>query len=194
MAELEGHPDPALFRQALKNFEEVIVELTNLDARMAELEALHLKNIGKQDPAFVKSLEKIVKGSPAFERAGMTGLRYSGAAGAGATKPKVTPTDLTSIMSAQREDIAVLIAQLQETVDALRGAIPAAEKGEFAALMLSGRSGFADRILQSVNLLGVFTRFYTRSCLTTIDATMQSYPSGLKWLKDSYGKPKRTAP
>lgn len=187
MAELDGHPNPALFRQALRMFEDVLIESKNVDTRLSELEALHKKNIGGQDATFAKSLEKIIK-TTTFERAGLTGLRYSGAGGAPATKPSVVPVDLTTIMAAQREDLGVFTKQLEETIDALRGAIPAAEKGEFAALMLSGRSGFADRILQSVNLLGVFSRFYTRSCLTTIDATMQSYPSGLRWLKDSYGK------
>ena len=188
MAELDGHPNPALFRQALRAFEDVLLEAKNVDARLSELEAFHKKNIDRQDPAFAKSLEKIVRATTSFERTGLTGLRYSGSGGAPAAKPSIVPLDLTTIMEAQREDLGIFTKQLEETIESLRGAIPAAERGEFAALMLSGRSGFADRILQSVNLLGVFSRFYTRSCLTTIDATMQSYPSGLRWLKDSYGK------
>lgn len=185
MAELDGAPEPALFKQALRKFEEALLELRNVDARLAELEAIDASNDKKRDPAFEKSLVAILKGIGPFERAGAVGLRYSNAGGVAKKPPAVTPTNLATILGSQREDLRVLIDQLQDTIDALRGAIPTAEKGEFAALMLSGRSGFADKILQSVNLIGAFTRYYTKSCLTTIDATMQSYPSSLKWLKDS---------
>jgi hypothetical protein len=49
-------------------------------------------------------------------------------------------------------------------------------------MMLSGRQGFADKIQQSVQLLGVFNRFYTTGCMASIAATMQVYPKGLQWL------------
>jgi hypothetical protein len=73
---------------------------------------------------------------------------------------------------------------MDETIEAFRSVLPYAEKGEFAAMMLSGRHGFADKIQQSVDLMGIYGRYYTSTCMATIAATMQAYPAGLEWLKD----------
>lgn len=110
---------------------------------------------------------------------GSHGLRYSNVP---SPRERRRIRNLLEIMEAQRSDLGVLREQLKDTIEAFRAVLPLADKHEFSALMLSGRLGFANKILQQVNLINVFSKFYTRTCLTTIDATMQTYPAGLEWV------------
>jgi hypothetical protein len=43
----------------------------------------------------------------------------------------------------------------------------------------------ADKVQQSVLFIGVYNQFYVVKCMSTMDATMQVYPSGLQWLKQA---------
>lgn len=157
--------------------------MDTLDTKLQELMAIHAA--GKQVPEFDAAVVKILKEQPAIERVSLHGKRYSTISG-GKPEPLASPgRDLAEVMKNQRQDLAVVRKQLKETIEAFRAVLPVADKGEFAALMLSGRAGFADRIQESVDMLGVFQQSYIRACMTTIAATMQIYPAGLKWLKDS---------
>lgn len=182
MAELDEKPEPELFRQAFKRFEDSLAAMDDLDKKMGELIAIHKQ--GKSLKAYDLALARILKEMGPVERVGMKGLRYSNVPNESKTRGKKLTT-LLDIMEVQREDLAILREQLRVTIEAFRAVIPLADKNEFSAMMLSGRLGFADKILQQVNLITVYSKFYTRTCLTSIDATMQVYPAGLQWLKDS---------
>lgn len=82
-------------------------------------------------------------------------------------------------------DLGILKRQLDEMIDAFTTTLPLADRGEFASALLSGGFGFADKVQQSVCLLGVYNQFYIGRCMNTIDATMQVYPVGLQWLKQA---------
>jgi hypothetical protein len=183
MAEFDGKPDAEKFKQALKHFEECSALMVQLDTRFGELIAIHRK--GKLSANFAKSLERILKESDFQERPSLEKLRYSNVAKDAQPKTQPKLRDLLDIMESQRSALHLVKQQLDDMVGAMRNVIPLAEKGEFAAMMLSGRHGFSDKVQQSVNLIGVYSQFYTRPCMATIDATMQSYPSGLEWLKQS---------
>ena len=184
LAELKGHPDPTKFRDALGKFEKAAKIMAELEQQMTALEKVHEGS--KLDPAFEKALSKILAEHPGLERVTRHQRRYSNIAGKGApgagNKPTAFGDDLGAIMRAHREDLSVLRKQLDETITDFRSVMAVAEKGEFSALMLSGRAGFADKIQESVDLTETFAHFYTRSCMTTIAATMHAYPSSLRWL------------
>jgi hypothetical protein len=178
LAELEGKPRPELFKSALAEFQQTSTEMGRLDQLMGELIAIDRK--GKLDPSFAGALGKILKDARGFERPSLQGRRYSNVARDTAGPNMARPRNLAEIMTMQREDLQAIRRQM----DAFRSVLPLAERNEFAALILSGRQGFSDKIQQSVDLITAFGRFYTQSCMTTIDATMQAYPAGLRWLKD----------
>lgn len=183
MAELRGEPQPELFRAALLKFEEALEWAKVLDRQMGELTAVHEGH--EVDPVFMRSLGKILAEHPPLERVTLRDVRYANVARMRQEAPPPPPLgkDLMVVIADQRHDLGLVTQQLQETVAAFRDVLPMAEKGQFAALMLSGRAGFADRIQQAVDLVETFAQFYSRSCMTTIAATMQVYPAGLEWLK-----------
>lgn len=183
MAELEGKPNPDHFRAAFKRFEESLEAMELLDKKMSELIDIHRR--GKSLRVYDLALARILSQMGSVERVSLTGLRYSNVP---SPRQGRRIRNLLEIMEAQRSDLAILRDQLKDTIEAFRAVLPLADKHEFSALMLSGRLGFANKILQQVNLINVFSKFYTRSCLTTIDATMQTYPAGLEWIKDSLPK------
>ena len=186
MAELRGQPKPAMFREALEQFQSSARGMATLDKEIAALQEVHQR--GKEDPTFVESLARILRDAPALERVSLSGRRYSNVAKQAAELPRAKPASLADIMQQQREDLAIVRKQMEETIVAFKAVLPLAERGEFAALILSGRQGFSDKIQQSVDLIGTFGRSYTRGCSATIDATMQIYPKGLGWLRDSQRK------
>jgi hypothetical protein len=183
MAEFDGKPDAEKFKQALKHFEQCSELMTELDKKFGELIAIHGQ--GKLDKNFEKSLARILKQSDFEEQPSLEKLRYSNVAKEAAGKKPPKLRNLADIMQAQQASLQLVKRQLDETIGALRNVLPLAEKGEFSAMMLSGRHGFSDKVQQSVHLIGAYSQFYVRPCMATIDATMQSYPSGLEWLKRS---------
>ena len=183
MAELDGKPKPELFAQALSKFEESSAAMDDLNVKLGDLIALYKKS--KESPDFEHALAKILAEWKPPQRVTLHGVRFANIGGRYSREKQRTPRTLLELMEHQRSDLGMLRAQMKETIEAFRSVIPLAEKHEFAAMMLSGREGFADKIQQSVDLVGLFDRYYTSGCMTTIAATMQVYPSGLEWIKDS---------
>ena len=189
LAELKGSPQPGLFKEALRLFEQTATEMARLEKAYGELLALHQQ--AALDPAFETAVARILKDAGPFERPGLEGSRYSMVARGTPERPPSGSgfRTLIEIVAAQQADLGLVRRQMEETIKAFRDVIPLAEKGQFAPLILSGRWAFADKILQSINLIQVYSRFFTRSCLVTIDATMQIYPAGLAWLKELPAEP-----
>lgn len=183
MAELRGEPQPELFKAALHKFEEALEWTALLDRQLGELVAIHQGH--EVEPAFAKSLTRILAEHPPIPRVSLEQVRFANIAQARKSAPEPPPIgkDLMEIVHAQRADLEIVAKQLEETIAAFRDALPRAEKRHFAAFMLSGRAGFADKIQQSVDLTETFARGYSLACMTTIAATMQIYPAGLEWLE-----------
>jgi hypothetical protein len=180
LAELEGKPNPKLFRQALEKFETCLADMDALDQKMAELARIDAS--AKYNRAYQVALGKILRDSAGFERISLSGVRYANIAGR--ARPAMgKPRTGAEILAIQRKDLGLMRKQLRDTVSAFKTMLPLADKGQFSALILSGRHGFSDKIQQSVDLIGTYTKSYTRGCMTTIDATMQAFPAGLKWLR-----------
>ncbi len=154
--------------------------MEQLEKKLDELIGIHTR--GTLDRGFEQALGRILQSGPPLQRVSLQGLRYSNTATPQASQ-LAQPKDLLEIMTMQKEDLGLLKRQLTEMIDAFTTTLPLADRGEFASALLSGRVGFADKVQQSVYLLGVYTQSYIGRCMNTIDATMQVYPSGLEWLK-----------
>jgi hypothetical protein len=170
--------DPHLFKRALAGYEQVALGLETLDRKLAELAAI--QDGAEPVEIYEKTLTGILAEMQPLERLSRGGVRYADIAGA---KGQAKPIAGTSgILAAQREDLAVLRKTLDEVLVGLRDAIPLAEKGEFAQVMLSGRNAFGDKMPQFTDMISAFERLYTRTCMATIATTMQVYPKGFEWL------------
>ena len=182
LADMSGKPQPKLFRQALDQFRKCAESMGQLEKKLDELIQIHKS--GTLDPSFIQALGRILVSGQPLQRVSLQGLRYSNTATPQVSQPP-QPRDLLEIMTMQKEDVGLLRRQIREMIDAFTTTLPLADRGEFASALLSGRFGFADKVQQSVYLLGVYNQFYVGRCMNTIDATMQIYPAGLRWLKQA---------
>lgn len=181
VAELRGKPEPKCFRASIAALEEAQRQMKLLDARFGEL--LAIDAAGTEVPEFGEALEKILREERPFERVSLQGVRYANSGG----RERDEPTPLKGsrdILLAQREDLRVLERKLAEVLDAYRSALPLAEKAQFVPVMLSGRNAFGDKMPQFTDMMSAYDRFVVRSCMKTIDATMQIYPTGWEWLEE----------
>lgn len=167
------------FKQALRGYEQVALALETLDKELAELQAID--NSGPSVDVFERTLTKILAESRPFERLSLTATRYADLGGMKLDKGEPI-VGTTGILAAQRHDLAILRATLEEVLKGLRDALPLAEKGEFAQVMLSGRNAFGDKMPQFTDMMSAFERLYVRTCMATITTTMQVYPRGFEWL------------
>jgi hypothetical protein len=131
-------------------------------------------------------LGRVLREGQPLPRLTRTGVRYADAANL--PKEEVSSvTNTTSILSAWRADLKVLMSTLDEVIVGLRDAIPLAKKGEFAAVMLSGRNAFGDKMPQFTDMYSAYQRLYVRTVMATITTTMQVYPAGYQWLTAATG-------
>lgn len=180
LAELDGKPNPALFRAALGSYESSADQMVLLDQKLAEL--IEIDRSGEKVKVYENALEKILKEAPPFERLASRGVRYANAGGLKRDEPAPLRSS-TDILVGQREDLKILRNALHEAIGALREAIPLAEKGQFVPVMLSGRNAFGDKMPKFTDMISAYERFNIRTCMATIDATMQVYPAGFEWLQ-----------
>ncbi len=179
IAELDGKPNPQAFRDALGSYESSAAQMAVLDQKFAEL--IDIDRSGQKVKVYEDTLAKILRQSAPFERLGTRGVRYANIA-ASKQNPPPPIRNSADILVAQRQDLGILRTALQEAIAALREATPLAEKAQFVPVMLSGRNSFADKMPKFTDMISAYERFNIRSCMATIDATMQIYPAGFQWL------------
>lgn len=189
MAEFESKVDrkariqPGEFREALKGYKNLKQAMLEFDDAIRLLQEIDRK--GEKTKLHKETLERVLRESRPMPRLARTGVRYSDAAGV--TKGKVSPLrNTTDIIVAWREDLEILTLTLDEVIEGLRDALPLAEKGEFAAVMLSGRNAFGDKMPQFTEMFSAYHRFYVRTVMATITTTMQVYPAGYEWLTNDW--------
>ena len=182
LADMSGKPQPKYFRQALEQFRKSSRAMDTLLKKMEELIGIHKS--ATVDRTFAQALERVLQGSKPLDRVSLSGVRYSNIGSIKIPTP-AQPKDLLEMMTMQRDDLVILKRQLDEMIQAFTTVLPLADRGEFASALLSGRFGFADKVQQSVFLLGLYNQFYVAKCMATIDATMQVYPTGLQWLRQA---------
>lgn len=175
---------PERFRQTLAALQKLDVQLAVLDRTLAVvIDSLE----GKDDeitPGFNDAVAKLLHESRDIRRVSQIGNRYADIA-TGGQGSNAMPDSVLGIYKAQRADLKIVRGLLSDVMAGLRDAIPLAEKGEFARVMLSGRNAFGDKMPQFTDMFSAYDRFYVQSCMATIAATMQIYPAGFEWLKTS---------
>jgi hypothetical protein len=186
LAEFEAKLDsskarkPELFRENLQKLQQLNGQLGELDTRLAKvIEFLKAKTAS---PGFNEALAKVLSSTKDIKRLSAIGSRYSEVGGKQETAA-IKIESVYAIYVAQKEDLAMLRKKLDEVIAGARDAIPLAEKGEFAQVMLSGRNAFGDKMPQFTDWFSAYDRFYVQSCMATIAVTMQIYPKGFEWLK-----------
>ncbi len=176
---------PELFREALEGYKMLRKAMAEFDESIRLLQEIDSR--GEKTKLHQQTLEKVLAEGRPIPRLARTGVRYSDAAGV--TQGKVSPLrGTTDIIVAWREDLKVLSETLDEVIDGLRDALPLAEKGEFGAVMLSGRNAFGDKMPQFTEMFSAYHRFYVRTVMATIVTTMQVYPAGYEWLSGDWLK------
>lgn len=180
VAELNGRANPAMFRASLGSFEAVAGQMAILEQKFDELIAIDKS--GQQVRKFEDALAKLLSEAHPFERLGSAGVRYANIGGGQRQAPPQLKTS-RDILAAQREDLQMLRKALGEAVAAFREALPLTQKGEFVPVMLSGRNAFGDKMPKFADMISAYDRFNVRTCMATIDATMQVYPAGFEWLR-----------
>jgi len=180
LAEMQGRAAPELFRLALARLQTLADSLAAVETGLKELADIHSQD--RLLSVYEDTLAKILRDFSARGRARLRGLRHSNVGGREEASQSLT--DLRGILAAQRTDLAVVRRQLGETIEALRMALPAGEKGRFMAAMFAGRSRFFAKWQQSVELFETYRRFYVDSCDCTLAAVAQVYPAGLQWLEE----------
>lgn len=187
LAEFEAKVDPAkplkpeLFRENMQKLQQLDTQLGELDARLGKV--IDFLKSKRASPGFNEALAKVTSNTRDIRRLSAVGSRYAEVGGK--SKAETAAPKLNSVLAiyvAQREDLAMLRKKLNEVIDGARDAIPLAEKGDFAKVMLSGRNAFGDKMPQFTDWFSAYDRFYVQSCMATIAVTMQIYPKGFEWL------------
>jgi hypothetical protein len=167
------------YRKALAGYTELRLAMNELDKAIQVLQDVNIKC--EKVEIFSKTLERNLKESAPFPRLSVAGVRFADAAGL--PNEQISPmTSVADILQAWRNDLAVMEKTLDEVVVAMRDAMPLAERGEFAAVMLSGRNAFGEKMPQFTNMFSAYQRLYVSTVLATITTTMQVYPNGYEWL------------
>lgn len=172
-------PNPKGFYEALEGLKRLKESMSGYDKAVQTLQKVNLACTKLK--ILEETLSRILEEGRPLLRLSKSGVRYADAAGLAAVK--VTPIRSSSeILVALRTDLKILFNTLDEVIIGLRDALPLADKGEFAAVMLSGRNAFGDKMPQFTNMFSAYQRLYVQTVMATIAATMQVYPAGYEWL------------
>lgn len=170
---------PYHYRETYHALNLLKLKLDVLQIKLSELKVI--AEDGETTPAFETALNRILHNSKNIGRLSTTGVRYADIGGKDAQESPIV--GVAGILDAQITDLKILRSVLDQVVDGLRDALPLAEKGEFAKVMLSGRNAFGDKMPQFTDMISGYERMYVQTCMATIAATMQVYPKGFEWLK-----------
>jgi hypothetical protein len=160
------------------------LNLLTLKLEVLQLKLSELREIGAEGettPDFETALNKMLVTNQNTCRLSSAGVRYADVAGKEAAAAPIK--GIVGILDAQSADLKLLRGVLDQVNAGLRDAMPLAEKGEFAKVMLSGRNAFGDKMPQLTDMISCYERMYVQTCMSTISATMQVYPKGFEWLK-----------
>ncbi len=176
---INGAPlKPYHYRETLHALTALQVKLEVLHIALGQLRELSAD--GTTTPEFDAALSKLLAEGPRVNRLSTAGVRYADSAGR--EQPTMPIVGITGVIDAQITDLRILRSVLDQVVVGLRDALPLADRGEFARVMLSGRNAFGDKMPQLTDMVSAYDRLYVQTCMATIAATMQVYPKGFEWL------------
>jgi hypothetical protein len=168
------------YRKALSGYAEMRLAMNDLDKAIQVLQGADAKC--EKVETFVETLKRNLTESAAFPRLSTAGVRFADAAGL--PSENISPMhSIADVLQAWKNDLGVMEKTLDEVIAAMKDAMPLAERGQFAAVMLSGRNAFGEKMPQFTNMFSAYQRLYVTAVLATITTTMQVYPNGFEWLR-----------
>lgn len=153
--------------------------MNDLDKAIQVLEGVDIKC--EKVEILVETLKRNLTEGGTFPRLFTAGVRFADAAGLPGQQISQMYS-IADILQAWKNDLGVMEKTLDEVITAMKDAMPLAEKGQFAAVMLSGRNAFGDKMPQFTNMFSAYQRLYVTAVLATITTTMQVYPKRFEWL------------
>jgi hypothetical protein len=182
LADIKGEPASDLLGKALGKLRESRKYMDELHAKIGEMRRIEQNNavLPEHNVAF----HRILLNHPPVERVSLTNSRFANVSQAKGVAITYGPIGNTydELLANLQSDLEILQKEHDQTIEAFEAILPAAGKGGFAAIVLSGRAPLPERIMHSADQMMVYVQFFNRACMTTISADMQVYPKGLEWL------------
>lgn len=182
LADIRGEPAAETLEKALAELQKARREMDRFYAAVGDMREIEQNN--KALPEHTAALGRILRNHPPVERVSLTNSRFGNVSQAAGVSVNYGPlgSDFDDMLANIQADTKVLAKLHDQAIEAFKAILPAAKDGGFAAIVLSGRAPFPEKIMHSVDQMLVFTQFVDRACMTSIAADMQVYPKGLEWL------------
>lgn len=182
LADIQGQPAGELLQNALSKLKESRKTMDALYAKFGDMRKIEREH--KALPEHTAALERILKAYPPIERVSLTNSRFANVSQAGGVAVNYGPvgSNFDEMLANMQADLLILQKEYDQTIEAFEAVLPAAQKGGFAAIVLSGRAPLPERIMHSIDQTFVYVHSVDRACQASIAADMQVYPKGLEWL------------
>jgi hypothetical protein len=194
LADMLGQPSYDRLNQALIKLSEARALMDTLYEQLTKMREIERTNVAL--PEHKLALARILANHPPVERVSLTNSRFANVAAAGGVAVNYGPigADFDALLGNLMADLKILQVEHDQAIEAFTAILPAAQRGGFAAIVLSGRAPLPEKIMHSADQMMVYAQFYNRACMTTIAADMQVYPKGLEWLPRPAQGPTPQAP
>jgi len=182
LADIQGQPAGELLQNALSKLKESRKTMDALYAKFGDMRKIEHEH--KALPEHTAALDRILKAYPPIERVSLTNSRFANVSQGGGIAVNYGPVGSTfdEMLANMQADLLILEKEYDQTIEAFEAVLPAAKKGGFAAIVLSGRAPLPEKIMHSIDQTFVYVHSVDRACQATIAADMQVYPKGLEWL------------
>lgn len=182
LADIKGEPASELLQNALGKLKESRKAMDALHAKFGDMRRIEQNN--KALPEHTAALQRILKAYPPIERVSLMNSRFANVSqGSGvAVNYGQIGSSFDEMLANMQSDLLILEKEHDQAIEAFEAVLPAAKKGGFAAIVLSGRAPLPEKIMHSVDQMMVYVQFVDRACMASIAADMQVYPKGLDWL------------
>jgi hypothetical protein len=182
LADIKGEPAGELLQNALDKLKESRKTMDALYSKFGDMRKIEQNN--KALPEHTAALERILKAYPPLERVSLVNSRFANVSQASGVVVNYGPVgnSFDEMLANMQADLLILEKEYDQTIEAFEAVLPGAQKGGFAAIVLSGRAPLPENIMHSIDQTMVYVHSVDRACQATIAADMQVYPKGLEWL------------
>ena len=182
LADLKGEDSFPILGQALQKLQESRKQMDVLYVQIGKL--IDIEKSNQALPEHNLAIGHILKSHPPLERVSLTHSRFANVSGATGVAVNYGPIGETfvELLSNLQTDLKILQVETDQAIEAFAAILPAARRGGFAAIVLSGRAPLPEKIMHSADQTMVYVQFHNRACMTAIAADMQVYPKGLEWI------------
>jgi tetratricopeptide (TPR) repeat protein len=182
LADIKGEPAGELLQKALERLKESRRLMDALYNKFGDMRKIEQNN--KALPEHTAALDRILKAIPPVERVSLVNNRFANVSQGRDVVTNLRPVgkNFDDMLANMQSDLLILEKEYDQTIEAFEAVIPAAQKGGFAAIVLSGRAPLPEKIMHSIDQTMVYVHSVDRACQASIAADMQVYPKGLEWL------------